>query len=103
MYPRLDGLAAEFLRGDVADGLGEVPTVPTQVLDGVVALAVLTIDGPVEHTCAEVPSTLVVNIDAIYAHANQMGHAAGLGWKLLAAHVADDHGAIGPDAQLCTM
>ncbi len=103
MHPRLDGLAAEFLRGDVADGLGEVPTVATQVLDGVIALPVLAIGWPVEHMCPEVPSTLEVDIDTIYAHANQMGHAAGLGWKLLVAHIADDHGAIRADAQLCTM
>ena len=103
MHPRLDGVAAEFLRSDVADGLGEDPTVPTHVLNRVVAFAVLTIDRPIEHMCAEVPSTLVVDIDAIDPDPNEMGHAAGLGWKLLATHVAEDHGAIGADTQLCTM
>ena len=52
---------------------------------------------------AEVPRPRVVAVDIIHAHADDVGDAPGIRRQLLAVDVADDHGAIGPDAQLRTM
>jgi hypothetical protein len=45
----------------------------------------------------------MVGFYVVHAHTNEVGDATGLGRKLLATNVADDHGTIGTDGQLRTM
>lgn len=103
MHPLVDRLAAELLRSDVSYRLGEVPAVPTEVHDRVVAFAIFSIDGSVQHLRAELTSALAVGVDIIHADANEMVDAPSIGRELLATRVGDDHGSVGSDAELCTM
>jgi hypothetical protein len=101
--PCVNGLAAEFLGSDITDGFRKVPTMSAQVLNGVVTLAVLPIDRTVEYMCTEILRTRVVDFDVVDADANEVGDATRLRWKVFVVRVANDHGAIGPNAQLRTM
>lgn len=100
--PRRDGLAAELLRCDVPDGLGEPPPMARQVLDGALALAVLAVRGRFDHAGTVRACALVLCTDVLDPHSNEVRHRPVM-LRRLATELRDDHCSVGTDAHLGTV
>ncbi len=77
--------------------------VPDEVLDGVVALAILAISWSINDAGTEVLSSCMVVLDVAHANANEMGDTSLFRSTLFSKSFGDDHRAIGTDGKLRTV
>ena len=100
--PRRDRLAAVLLRCYVRYGLGKLPSMACQVLQGAVPLAVLAICGCFEHPRSVRTCTLELGIDIFDPDTDEVSHLIAMS-RLLSPALGDDRCTIGTDAHLRAM
>ena len=94
------GLAPVLLGCNVSHGLAELPSMPGEVFEGAVPLAVLPVRRRLQHPGPPSTGSLEAGVDVVDPHPELVRHDIGLRWPALACDVGHDHRRVGADGHL---